>query len=76
MIVAQKKNTNTVSTVGINSDSSSLNYQRSFKFNWVKIFDSDITAMNTNPKTLKYGDPPSLMLNYLTTYSASSLTLV
>ena len=76
MIVAQKKNSNAVTTVGINADSSSLDYQRSFKFNWVRIFDSDITAMSTNPKTLKYGDPSSLMLNYLTTYSSSSLTLV
>ena len=76
MIVAQKKNNNPVTSVGINSDSSSLNYQRSFKFNWVRIFDTHNSAMTTNPQTLKYGDPPSLMLNYLTTYTASSITLL
>ena len=76
MIMAQKKNTNQVTNVGINSDSSSLNYQRAFKFSWVKIFDSDITSMSDNPKTLKYGDPPSITLDYLTTYSAATLTLL
>ena len=74
MVMAQKKNNNQVTTVGINSDSSSLDYQRAFKFAWVKIFDTDITSMNDNPKTLKYGDPSSITLDYLTTYSAATLT--
>lgn len=30
--------------------------------------------MTTNPKTLKYGDPPALMLNYLTSYTATAIT--
>ena len=74
MVIAQKKNNNNIYTVGINSDSESLDYQRQFKFSWVKVHDTDTVSLSTNPQTLKVGDPPALMLNYLTTYSAATLT--
>lgn len=76
MVMAQKKTGNDVNTVGINSDSDSINYQREFKFNWVKIFDTTNAPSDTNPVTLKYGDPPALMLDYLTSYNSQSITLL
>lgn len=75
MIWAQKKSTNTISSVGIGSlSSTSINYARDFKFSWVKVHDSSNAPTTTNPRTLKYGNPPALTTNYLTTYSAASLT--
>lgn len=74
MIWAHKKTSNIVSTVGIGAVSSSINYVREFKFSWVKVHDSANAPTTTNPRTLKYGNPPSLSLNYLTTYSAASIT--
>ena len=74
MVMAQKKTTNTVSNVGIGSASSSINYQTSFKFAWVKVYDTSNDVMQTNPKTLKVGDPPSLLLNYLTNYADATIT--
>ena len=75
MVVAQKKTTNNVANVGVGALSSSLNYQRPFKFNWVKVYDSSNAPMTASmPKTLKVGVPPTLTLNYFTTYSSTVLT--
>ena len=77
MVVAQKKTTNSVSNVGVGALSSSLNYQRDFKFNWVKVYDTDNAPMqDTMPKTIKVGDPASLRLNYFTSYSSAVLTKI
>lgn len=76
MIWAQKKTSNVVTTVGIGAVSSTINYVRDFKFSWVKVHDSSNVATNTNPKTLRYGNPPSLTLNFLTSYSAASITRI
>ena len=76
MIWAQKKTSNVVTTVGIGAVSSTINYVRDFKFSWVKVHDSSNAPTNTNPKTLKYGNPPSLTLNYLTSYSSASITRI
>lgn len=76
MIWAQKKTSNVVTTVGIGAVSSTINYVRDFKFSWVKVHDSSNVPTNTNPKTLRYGNPPSLTLNYLTSYSAASITRI
>ena len=74
LVLAQKKTTGNVGTTGIGAASSSINYQRYFKFSWVRIYDTSNAVMTTNPKTLKYGDPPSLQLNYLTSYTATAVT--
>ena len=74
MVVAQKKTSNTVSNVGIGALSSSINYERQFKFSWVKVFDTTNIPTETMPKTIKVGDPPALTLNYLTSYSSATLT--
>ena len=76
MILAQKKTTNVVTNVGIGGLSSTINYQRQFKFSWVKVHDSSNAPTTANPKTLKTGSPPSLLINYLTSYSAASITRV
>ena len=76
MILAQKKTANTITNVGIGALSSSINYARDFKFSWVKVHDSSNAPTTTNPKTLRYGNPPSLTLNYLTSYSSASLTKI
>lgn len=76
MILAQKKSTSTVTNVGIGGLSSTINYARDFKFSWVKVHDSSNAPTTTNPKTLKYGNPPSLTLNYLTSYSSAVLTKI
>lgn len=74
MVMAQKKTSNSITDVGIGSSSSSINYQRPFKFSWVKVFDTSNTVMITNPKTLKYGGPASITLDYFTSYSSPSIT--
>jgi hypothetical protein len=76
MIHAQKKTSNVVSSVGIGAVSSSLNYQRAFSFSWVKVHDSSNAPTITNPRTLKYGVTPSLTLDYITTYTTSTITRV
>lgn len=76
MIMAQKKSLSTVTTIGIGAASSSLNYQSTFSLSWVKVFDNSNTPQATNPYTVLYSTPPALTLAYLTSYSASSVTLV
>lgn len=76
MIMAQKKSLNTVYTVGIGSSSSSINYQSVFGISWVRVFNNYNAPQTTNPYTLYYSTPPTLTLTYLTSYSASSITLI
>jgi hypothetical protein len=40
MVLAQKKSGANITTVGINALSSTQNYQSTFSFKWVKMFDS------------------------------------
>jgi hypothetical protein len=74
MVMAQKKTTNVVSTVGIGQASGTINYQQYFGFSWVKVHDTSNSPMSTNPQTLKYGTPATLNLNSFTTYSSATLT--
>jgi hypothetical protein len=76
MVMAQKKTTNVVTTVGIGQLSETINYQQPFGFSWVKVHQTSTSPMNTNPQTLRYGTPPTLNLNSLTTYSSASLTRI
>jgi hypothetical protein len=76
MIMAQKKSLNTITTIGIGSSSSSINYQSTFGLSWVKVFNNSNTPQTTNPFTVYYSNPPALTLTYLTTYAASSVTLM
>ena len=75
MIMAQKKSTNTLSTVGIGASSSSINYQSTFGISWVRIFNNSNTPTTYNPYTLHYSTPATLTLTHLTTYTTSSVTL-
>ena len=75
MVMAQKKSTGTVSTIGIGAASSSINYQSTFGISWVRIFNNSNAATAENPFTLFYSTPPSLTLTHLTTYSSSSVSL-
>ena len=75
MIMAQKKSTNTISTIGIGAASSSINYQSTFGISWVRIFNNSNVPTTTNPYTTYYSTPPTLTLTHLTTYSSSSVTL-
>lgn len=75
MVLAQKKTVNSITNIGIGAVSGSLNYQSTFSFSWVKVFDSSNVQEMTNPKTLKYSIPPTLTLRPLTTYASSSLTV-
>lgn len=76
MIMAQKKSLSTVTTIGIGASSSSLNYQSTFALSWVKVFDNSNAPQTTNPYTMFYSTPAALTLTHLTSYSASSVTLV
>jgi hypothetical protein len=75
MVLAQKKTVNSISTIGIGALSGSLNYQSTFSFSWVKVFDSSNAQEMFNPKTLKYSVPPTLTLRPLTTFASSSLSV-
>lgn len=76
MVLAQKISSSNLSTVGINALSSTINYQSTFGFKWVRVFNSSNTKERFNPKTLKYSTPPTLTLNTFTTYISSSITAV
>lgn len=76
MIMAQKKSTNSITTIGIGSSSSAINYQSTFGISWVKVFNNLNAPQATNPYTLLYSTPPTLTLAYLTSYAASSITLI
>lgn len=76
MIVAQKKSANSVTRIGIGSSSSVINYQSTFGISWVRVFSSSNVPTANNPYTLFYSTPATLTLTYLTSYSASSVTLV
>ena len=76
MVMAQKKSTSTISSVGIGAASSSINYQSTFGLSWVRIFNNSNIPTATNPYTLHYSTPASLTLTHLTTYAASALTKV
>jgi hypothetical protein len=43
MVLAQKKSASAVTTVGINALSSTINYQSTFAFKWVKMFNTSST---------------------------------
>lgn len=75
MVMAQKKSLNTISTIGIGSSSSTINYQSTFGLSWVRVFSNSNIPQSTNPYTLHYSTPPTLTLNYLTSYASSSITL-
>ena len=75
MIMAQKKSTSTLSTIGIGAASSSINYQSTFGLTWVRIFNNSNAPQATNPYTLRYSTPSTLTLTSLTSYASSSLTL-
>ena len=76
MIMAQKKSTGTVNTIGIGSSSSSINYQSTFGISWVRIFKNSNVPQADNPSTLLYSTPATLTLTEKTSYSAKTLTLV
>jgi hypothetical protein len=76
MIMAQKKTTSSLTSIGIGAASSSINYQSTFALSWVRIFNNSNTPTAYNPYTLKYSSPSALTLTYLNTYAATSLTLV
>jgi hypothetical protein len=76
MVLAQKKSTTNISTVAINSNSGTNNYQSSFGFTWVRIFNTWFTSTSYNPSTLAYSTPAYLTLNYLPSYGTNSLTLL
>jgi hypothetical protein len=40
MVMAQKKSTSTISSIGIGAASSSINYQSTFGLSWVRIFNN------------------------------------
>ena len=75
MVMAQKKSTSTITTVGIGAASSSLDYTSTFGLTEVRIFDNSNVPTATNPTTLKYSTPPVLTLTYLTNYASSTLAL-
>ena len=75
MVLAQKKTVNSVTNIGIGAISGSLDYQSTFAFSWVRVFDSSNAQEIFNPKTLRYSTPPTLTLTPLTTYASSSLTV-
>jgi hypothetical protein len=76
MVWVQKKSASTTTTVGINALSSTREYQSTFSFKWVRMFDSSNTKERFNPKTLKYSVPPTLTLTPFTSYSAGTLTSI
>lgn len=76
MIMAKKKSTNNIMSVGIGSSSSALNYQSTFGLSWVRIFNSSNVATATNPQTIHFSSPPVLTLTTLTNYASSSLTRI
>jgi len=76
MIMAQKKTSNIVNSIGIGSSSSTINYQSTFGLSWVKVFSNSNAPQTINPATLYYSTPPTLTLTYLTNYASTSLTLV
>lgn len=75
MIMAQKKSTSILSTIGIGAASSSINYQSTFGLTWVRIFNNSNAPQATNPYTLRYSTPSTLTLTSLTSYTSTSLTL-
>ncbi len=76
MVMAQKKTTNIVNSVGISTISSSNNYQSTFRFSWVKIFNNLNTPQFTNPYTIKYSSPDTVTLNFFTSFTSTILTKV
>ncbi len=76
MVLAQKKSTGNMSTVGINALSSTINYQSTFAFKWVRMFNSSSTKERFNPLTLRYSVPPTLTLNTFATYSSATITAI
>lgn len=75
MVMAQKSSANTVTTIGIGALSGSNNYQTTFAFDWVRIFNCSNVPQRYNPYTIRYSVPAAVTLNPLTTYSSSSLIL-
>ena len=63
MVMAQKKTSNPIYTIGIGQLSDSLNYKRTLGLSWVKIHDTSAARQSTNPKTLRTSVPPVLSLN-------------
>lgn len=76
MIMAQKKSTSTLSTIGIGAASSSINYQSTFGLSWVRIFNNSNAPQSSNPYTMKYSSPSTLTLTSLTSYTSTTLTLL
>jgi len=76
MIMAQKKSSNNIATIGIGASSSVVNYQSTFGISWVKIFSTSNAPLSTNPYTLYYSTPPTLTLTTLTSYASTSLNLI
>lgn len=74
MILAQKKSSNVLSTIGIGAASSTINYKDTFGLSWVKIFNTSNGPTSFNPYTLYKSTPSDLTLTHLTSYSASTLT--
>lgn len=76
LIMAQKKNANNITTIGIGSSSSTINFQSTFGLSWVWIFSNSNAPQSTNPYTLYTSSPAALTLTYLTNYASTSLNLV
>lgn len=74
MIMAQKKSTSVIGTIGVGAASSSVNYQTTFGLSWVRIFNNSNAPQTTNPYTLRYSTPATLTLTHLISYSSASLT--
>jgi hypothetical protein len=76
LIMAQKKNANTITTIGIGSSSSAINFQSTFGISWVWVFNNSNVPQLTNPYTLYTSSPAALTLTYLTNYASSAVTLI
>lgn len=76
MVLAQKKSAATLNTIGINALSTTLNYQSTFAIKWVKMFNTSNTKERFNPVSMKYSIPPTLTLNTLSSYTASSISAI
>lgn len=76
MVMAEKKTSTNIYTIGIGASQSSQDYSTTYNFNWIKIFSTSNTQMLTNPYTLYTKVPSALTLSYFSSYSASTVTLM
>jgi len=76
MVMAQKKTSSSIYTIGIGSSETSQLYSTTFGFDFIKVFSTTNTQMLTNPYTLYTQVPSPVTLTYFGSYSTSSVTWV